>query len=176
MKSPSMNLSAQLELADSFLKLKDELDSERQTYARIAEYCLSRGLADEARRWEILEKINAQYEEKLKTNKLTELNKARMVALAEIEARGGLEQDGEPREFRIIGAVDLNNLQKSLFSKLGDNVEFWVFAPEEEQDRFDEFGCVVPEKWADYQIPLDAEQVYQASAPAEQGEVVAPLR
>ncbi|MDD3588714.1 MAG: PD-(D/E)XK nuclease family protein [Thermoguttaceae bacterium] len=175
MKSPSMNLSAQLELADSFLKLKDELDSERQTYARVAEYCLSRGLADEARRWEILEKINAQYEEKLKANKLTELNKARMVALAEIEARGGLEQDGETREFRIIGAVDLNNLQKSLFSKLGDNVEFWVFAPEEEQDRFDEFGCVVPEKWADYQIPLDVEQVYQASTPAEQGEVVALL-
>ena len=175
MKSKPANFAEQLELANTLLKLKDELDSERQTYARVSEHCLSKGLDDEARRWKILEKINASYEAKLKANKLTELNKARLSALSEIEERGAVDYGGKPVQYRVIGAVDLNNLQKSIFEKLGENVEFWVFAPEEDQDYFDEYGCVVPEKWAKRHIPLSVKQIYQANTPAEQGEVAALL-
>ncbi|MBP5620641.1 MAG: hypothetical protein J6X44_01370, partial [Thermoguttaceae bacterium] len=175
MKSRPANFAEQLELAGSFLKLKDELDSERQTYARVSEHCLSRGLADEARRWRVLEKINASYESKLKANKLTELNKARLNALSEIKERGAGDYCGKPIQYRVVGAVDLNNLQKSIFEQLGDQVEFWVFAPEEDRDYFDEYGCVIPEKWATRHIPLSAGQIYQANTPAEQGEVAALL-
>ncbi len=175
MKSKPANFAEQLELASSLLTLKDELDSERQTCARVAEYCLSKGLDDEARRWRVLEKINASYEAKLKANKLADLNKARLSALPEIEERGAGEYRGKPIQYRVVGAVDLNNLQKSIFEKLGDSVEFWVFAPEEEKDRFDKFGCVVPEQWTDYHIPLRMEQIFQANTPAEQGEIAALL-
>ncbi len=185
---PPKTFAAQLELASTFLKLKEELDSERKTYADIEEYCAQyepttpdnevipqnddakRWRYDEAKRWRALAEIDKYYSVELKIHEMTDLNNARIAALKTIGDPAYDAIDGVAREYRVIGAVDLNKLQKSVFERLGDRVEFWVFAPESESAAFDEFGCVLPEAWEKRPIPLQNEQLFQVDKPVDQGE------
>lgn len=163
---------AQLELANTFLRLKDELDSERKRYRDVADYCARLDLPEEVERWNALEKLNALYFKTLKSGGMTDLNNARMEGLRAIGDPASDTIDGEPREYRVVGAVDLNRLQKSVFEKLGNRVEFWVFAPESEADAFDDFGCVDPDVWGEYELPLNDAQLFQVKSPVEQGKAV----
>lgn len=172
---PPKGFSAQLELASTYLKLKNELDSERKTYANVAEYCAKIGQADEVERWKELERLDKIYATILLKHGLSDLNAARLSALKRIGASDDDAYNGEPREYRLVGAVDLNRLQKSVFERLGDRIEAWVFAPEEEEARFDEFGCVIPDAWEDYRLDLSDDHIFQVDSPVEQGEAAGLL-
>ena len=152
-----------LKLAETLLSLKDELESECKTYAQVADYCRTQGQEEEARRWGAIAKLDSIYEALLKSNRLMERNKSRRLSLDSVAERAGCN-NGEPREFRILGAVDLNAMQKRIFERLGERVEFWVFAPESEADNFDEFGCVLPDAWEYREIPLDVSQLFQVDS------------
>ena len=169
MRDPGSDLESRLRLAESFLTLKDELESERKTYEIIEARCREEGLEVEARRWRAIKKLDSIYESILKANKVVELNRARRDAL------GSIAENVGAREFRIVGAVDLNDLQKTIFEKLGDRVEFWIFAPESEAEGFDEFGRIVPDVWTKRAIPIADRSLFQVATPSEQGEAVALL-
>lgn len=166
---------AKLEIADMFLKLKDELDSERSSCRTVAEKCQEAGQPDEAKRWLELDALYGEYRKKLEDNNLTELNEARASAIQSGEIRESFQTGAECAAIRVLGAADLNRLQKDVFAALGESVEFWVFAPEEKEELFDDFGCVAPEKWERYEIPLADEQLFQVDSPPEQGEAAAYL-
>ena len=54
----------------------------------------------------------------------------------------------------------------------GERPTIIVFAPADLADRFDAFGCIVPEAWADATIPLDPQQVELVGSPGDQADAV----
>ncbi len=173
----SSNFSGRLQLAQTFLALRDELASSRQTNARIAASCRAKGLEEEVRRWETIDKLDKFYFEELRRIDAVDVNAAREEALRRGQV-GGTSFDffnGVPREYRLVGAVDLDRQQKAFFDALGDRVQYWIFAPESEKERFDEFGCVAPDAWKDYRLPISDDRLIQVDSPVEQGETAALL-
>ncbi|MBQ5790538.1 MAG: hypothetical protein IIW01_09625, partial [Thermoguttaceae bacterium] len=109
---------------------------------------------------------------------LTDFNLARTAALLNGEigvSVGGGFENGASKRYFVVGAVDLNRQQKAIFEALGDRVSFFVFAPESLQDRFDEFGVVIPEAWETAEIPIPDRRFFQVDGPVEQGKAAALL-
>ncbi|MBR4832889.1 MAG: PD-(D/E)XK nuclease family protein [Thermoguttaceae bacterium] len=165
------NWAAQLELAQTFVELGDELASENRDFAAVAASTRRRGLSEETERWESLGQIAALYRKELSRFDLTDLNLARTAALL----GGEIGTLAAEKRFVVVGAVDLNRLQKAIFDALGDRVSFFVFAPESEKDRFDEFGVVIPEAWETAEIPIPDRNFFQVDGPVEQGRAAALL-
>ena len=172
------NWAAQLELAQIFVDLADELASENRDFSAVAASTRRRNLPEETERWESLGQIAALYRNELSRFDLTDLNLARTAALLSGEigvSVGGGFENGAAKRYIVVGAVDLNRQQKAIFEALGDRVSFFVFAPESLQDRFDEFGVVVPEAWETAEIPLPDRRFFQVDGPVEQGKAAALL-
>lgn len=172
------NWAAQLELAQIFVDLADELASENRDFSAVAASTRRRNLPEETERWESLGQIAALYRKELARFDLTDLNLARTAALLNgeigISVGGGFE-NGASKRYLVVGAVDLNRQQKAIFEALGNKVSFFVFAPESLQDRFDEFGVVVPEAWETAEIPIPDRRFFQVDGPVEQGKAAALL-
>ena len=172
------NWAAQLELAQIFVDLADELASENRDFSAVAASTRRRNLPEETERWESLGQIAALYRNELARFDLTDLNLARTAALLSGEigvSVGGGFENGAAKRYLVVGAVDLNRQQKAIFEALGDRVSFFVFAPESLQDRFDEFGVVVPEAWETAEIPIPDRRFFQVDGPVEQGKAAALL-
>jgi len=172
------NWAAQLELAQIFVDLADELASENRDFSAVAASTRRRNLPEETERWESLGQIAALYRNELSRFDLTDLNLARTAALLSGEigvSVGGGFENGAAKRYLVVGAVDLNRQQKAIFEALGDRVSFFVFAPESLQDRFDEFGVVVPEAWETAEIPIPDRRFFQVDGPVEQGKAAALL-
>lgn len=172
------NWAAQLELAQIFVDLADELASENRDFSAVAASTRRRNLPEETERWESLGQIAALYRKELARFDLTDLNLARTAALLNGEigvSVGGGFENGASKRYIVVGAVDLNRQQKAIFEALGDRVSFFVFAPESLQDRFDEFGVVVPEAWETAEIPIPDRRFFQVDGPVEQGKAAALL-
>ena len=172
------NWAAQLELAQIFVDLADELASENRDFSAVAASTRRRGLPEETARWESLGQIAALYRKELARFDLTDLNLARTSALLNGEigvSVGGGFENGASKRYVVVGAVDLNRQQKAIFEALGDKISFFVFAPESLQDRFDEFGVVIPEAWEAAEIPIPDRGFFQVDGPVEQGKAAALL-
>ncbi len=172
------NWAAQLELAQIFVDLADELASENRDFSAVAASTRCRNLPEETERWESLGQIAALYRKELARFDLTDLNLARTAALLSGEigvSVGGGFENGASKRYFVVGAVDLNRQQKAIFEALGDKVSFFIFAPESLQDRFDEFGVVVPEAWETAEIPIPDRSFFQVDGPVEQAQAAALL-
>ena len=44
----------------------------------------------------------------------------------------------------LLGAVDLNNTLQQMLDQLAERVTAYIVAPEEQPDRFDSHGCLIP--------------------------------
>jgi len=165
-------------LAQIFVDLADELASENRDFSAVAASTRRRNLPEETERWESLGQIAALYRKELARFDLTDLNLARTAALLSGEigvSVGGGFENGAAKRYFVVGAVDLNRQQKAIFEALGDKVSFFIFAPESLQDRFDEFGVVVPEAWETAEIPIPDRRFFQVDGPVEQGKAAALL-
>ncbi|MBR4975413.1 MAG: hypothetical protein IKY61_00050, partial [Thermoguttaceae bacterium] len=172
------NWAAQLELAQIFVDLADELASENRDFSAVAASTRRRGLPEETERWESLGRLAALYRKELARFDLTDLNLARTAALLNGEigvSVGGGFENGASKRYIVVGAVDLNRQQKAIFEALGDKISFFVFAPESEAARFDEFGVVIPEAWESAEIPIPDRRFFQVDGPVEQGKAAALL-
>ena len=172
------NWAAQLELAQIFVDLADELASENRDFSAVAASTRRRNLPEETERWESLGQIAALYRKELARFDLTDLNLARTAALLNGEigvSVGGGFENGAAKRYIVVGAVDLNRQQKAIFEALGAQISFFVFAPETLQDRFDEFGVVIPDAWETAEIPLPDRRIFQVDGPVEQAQAAALL-
>ncbi|MDO5308294.1 MAG: PD-(D/E)XK nuclease family protein [Planctomycetia bacterium] len=171
------NFEAYLQLAQTFLALSDDLASERRDYRQVADLCRERNEHEEALRWDALETLNKLYREEINALGQLDKNIAREEALRAGRI-GGTAFDtvnDQPREYRLIGASDLDQQLKDIFNALRSRVQYWVFAPESESERFDQFGCVRSDAWDDFQLPLEEQNLFQVESPADQGRAVALL-
>jgi len=73
----------------------------------------------------------------------------------------------------LLGAVDLNEVIAKMLAQVSERVTAFVVAPEEEAERFDEFGRLIPESWQSAAVPIRDDQIHYADDPAGQAAAVA---
>lgn len=148
-------------LAKMFARVHRELAGDGLDFENVAEQCRQFGIVEETRRWQTLAALQKIYLETLDELGFWDLQTARLYAIKEKEPK-------TERTIVLIGTVDMNIAQKKILQFVSDNVISLVFAPEEHREKFDAFGCLVPERWKDAAIPLQEEQTEVLATPADQ--------
>ena len=163
------DLIARLDLGKMFGRLHRELAAEALDFAEVARLCRRLGVVTEGDRWDVLAELQQRYLRKLDELDVWDIQTARLFA---IQNREPVTQPPHHKEIVLIGTVDLNAAQKRLLEQIAERVTILVFAPEELRDRFDEFGCVRPEAWAEVRLDLPEEVIRAEGTGAEQATAV----
>ncbi|MDO4550661.1 MAG: PD-(D/E)XK nuclease family protein [Planctomycetia bacterium] len=126
-------------------------------------------LNSEYARWEVLAQIQETYHAMLNELRLWDKQSARLYALRHPHP----QRDFNIRfQVGIVGCVDLNRLQQQMLMKVGGNVEIFTFAPAELSDRFNQVGCILPEKWTETFMEIPDSIIHQVTKPEDQAEAV----
>jgi ATP-dependent helicase/nuclease subunit B len=120
----------------------------------------------EAARWQAMREVQADYLHLLDSLRVWDLQTARLFAIRRREFQ-------TDRDVILVGAVDLNIAIRQMLDQVADRVTALIHAPAEWADRFDEHGCVVPEKWLDAPLEIREEQLVLVDGPEEQAEAIA---
>lgn len=116
---------------------------------------------DEADRWQILRTVQTSCLAMLDKLELWDLQSARLFAVKHDEC-------STDRDIILIGTADLNSATRQMLEKVEDRVTVLVHAPPRLADQFDEFGCIVPEKWSGVEIDLSDHQFCVVNGPSDQ--------
>jgi len=116
---------------------------------------------NERRRWSVLAEIRQRYLDILDSLQLWDIQTARLFAIRQGECH-------TPRRIVMVGTVDMNRSQRLMLDQVADRTTSLIFAPEELADRFDEHGCLRPERWLDVEVPLCDESIHVVDGPADQ--------
>ena len=131
------------------------------TLSKIAERCAGLSGVCDDRRWEALANLEMVYLEKLAEAGLTDRDDARMEALG---SRGVSCQS----DIYLIGAQDLNGLERAMLRTLASSVVAVIPAPPEEQEKFDEAGSLRIDLWDNAPIPIPDTVLRFVDGPAEE--------
>lgn len=170
------DLESRLALGKLLGNLHKELAADALDFSDVAKLCGRLHLESEKDRWETLAKIQDVYLRTLDDLDVWDLQTARLFAIKNQEAEeferihSDLKKQG--KEFLLVGLVDMNVAQKDILNKYSDFVSAIVFAPESAKDRFDEFGCLVAERWMETDIEIDEEQIHVVEKPEHQANAV----
>ncbi|MDY7110052.1 MAG: PD-(D/E)XK nuclease family protein, partial [Planctomycetota bacterium] len=143
--------------------LHEELAGEHLEFADVPLRAECLEMFAEGDRWRALAAVAERYQNVLASCGLLDPHEAQ---------RAGRERRGaEPLVgIVLIGVAELNAEQRAIIEAVSDRIAALVHAPASLADRFDAFGCVVPEAWADAEIPLDDAQIVNADDPADQAQ------
>lgn len=121
---------------------------------------------ESAWRWVVLDRIKDIFLDRLSSLGLSDQydSRRRLLELRQVSAAG---------EIFLLGMADLNEVSRQ-FLKQVDNyqVTALISAPEEEKEYFDEYGCLIVEKWLYRHIPVNDQQLIWADRPMDQAEIV----
>lgn len=163
-----------LEIANLISRLHRELAAECLDFAAVLSGPEGRrssrstsfiGNADEKSRWKLLASLQRRYLSTLDSLSLWDLQTARLFAIEHRESRSD-------HDIVLIGTADMPNALRSMLDHVSECVTALIFAPEEFADRFDEFGCIDSQSWAEAEFPLPFDQVRVAGGPNDQVEEV----
>jgi hypothetical protein len=122
----------------------------------------------DTQRWNVLHELQQDYLRRLDDLQLWDVQKARLVAVEQREC-------ATDREIVLVGTVDMNVTLRKMLDQVADRVTGLVFGLEEWRDRFDEYGCLVPEQWTTAPVGIQSDQVVIVDGPAEQAAAVRRL-
>ena len=116
-------------------------------------------------RWRALAHVERRYLATLDGLELWDLQTARLYAVEHHECR-------TDKEIVLLGTVDLNRSVRQMLDQVAGRVTSLVFAPEALADRFDRYGCLLPDRWQDVAINLADDGIEVVDAPADQAKAV----
>lgn len=120
----------------------------------------------ESDRWQALHQIQTAYLRSLDELNLWDAQTARLVAIQKREPR-------TDRDLVLVGTVDMNGATRQILDLVADRVTALIAAPEDQADRFDSHGCLLPDRWCDAPLELPLDRIRVCEGPAEQAEQVA---
>ncbi|MGL4594920.1 MAG: PD-(D/E)XK nuclease family protein [Thermoguttaceae bacterium] len=180
---------ARLQLGKLFATIHKELAIDGIEFSDVEKISRNKFCPKEADRWSIMAKLQQKYLAELDRLDVWDLQIARHFAIKN-QSREEEEQirqyyNEQKLECFLVGLVDMNEVPKRMLQKFGNFVTALVFAPETLSSRFDEFGCLIPNRWTEVQIPIQEDQIeivqkqeHQANAVirflAKAGEKIAP--
>ena len=148
-----------------------ELAADGLDFSHVAEHGAELPGFDEQRRWEVLRAAQQKYLAYLDSLGLWDQQTARLVAIDHRECRSD-------KQILLVGAVDLNRGLRLMLDQVASmassghmtsgQVTALIHAPESLADHFDEHGCLIPNRWADWRIDLDESQVRVMDGPVDQ--------
>ena len=120
----------------------------------------------EGERWQALAEIQRAYLDTLDSLGLWDRQTARLFAIEHGECRSG-----EP--IVLIAAVDLNQSMRQMLDQVADQITALIYAPDDQADRFDAYGCLVADAWQNVELPIQDDSLLEADNPVDQSELVA---
>jgi RecB family exonuclease len=154
-----------LDLGDMLRRLHTELAADGLDFANVEAAASQLGGDVEQRRWQVLGDVQNAYLLLLDDLKLWDKQKARLVAIANMECR-------TEKPIVLIGMVDVDRTVRQMLDQVADQVTAIIVAPESLAERFDPHGCVRPAAWRDLPIEVADDQIVVAGAPDEQADAV----
>ncbi len=94
----------------------------------------------EHKRWQALDKVQRRYLDVLHNAGLWDQQSARLVAIEKNEC-------STDKQVFLIGLVDLNTVFRKILTQITSQVTAVVFGDPEQQDWFDNFGCLDHKQW-----------------------------
>ena len=133
-------------------------------------------LDSESDRWDALNAMQRRYYEILTGVNLWDRQAARNYA-----ASGWIKNKeircSTKRDVVVVGAADLNRSATEMLRQVAitdpERVNILVAADESMADRFNEFGCLITEKWLSASVDLDDKQILVVDQPADQADATA---
>ena len=161
------DFAGMLEVAALLARLHEEVAQEGLDFSSPREYVEKNVSKEEVFRWNALCEIQQMYYKTLAAWGLCDKQKERLNAIRDNRIR-------TDKTIVLVGAADLNSLQKKILGKVGDRAVAFVQAPEKEKCLFDEYGCVKSEAWEDYEIGIPHDtSIVAAPDTAKEGEYAA---
>lgn len=125
-------------------------------------------IPEERLRWSVLAELQERYWAILDSAQVWDIQRARNVAVRRNECR-------TQKSIFVAGAIDLNLTLKKMLEQVADRVTILAFAPEEFADRYDEFGCVLADKWDDVVFDIPKAQIFKTASPVGEGVIASRL-
>ena len=154
-----------LPFANELLSLHRELAGDGLTFEDVAERGPALTDFREERRWRALRRIQRAYLTLLDELEVWDIQTARLYAVEKRECR-------TEHDVVLLGTVDMNRTLRQMIDQVADHVTVLVHAPESWEDRFDAYGCLVPDAWSEVTIDLADDQIRMADDPQDQAEHV----
>lgn len=155
-----------LAIAETLRRLHLELAADRLDCQQVLERAAKLPGFGEQARWRALSTLQRSYLDVLDGLGLWDAQTARLVAVERREIRSD-------RPIVLLDTVDLSQVQRSMLEQIATQVTAIVLAPADLANRFDEYGCLLPEAWIDSELPLADDQIRQVDGPADQAAAVA---
>jgi len=168
--TPPENITAWLDIAESYNKIYEELSSAGLSFQDVIEKLESSGDYNDDERWQHLAKVTSAYQEILSNSE--KIDKSTLQAQLE-ELRFITPTPFE--QIFLIATADLNTISKRIISKLEIPTTPFIHAPQQLSDAFDEFGCLNVNYWGKTPIEFKDEQLIIADYPQNQAEIVSYL-
>jgi ATP-dependent helicase/nuclease subunit B len=142
-----------------------ELAADGLSFQDVADDVESIGGRDESLRWDALARLQASYHETLDQLALWDRQTARLKAIE-------FDECATTRDLILVGTVDMNVALRQMLDRVADKVTSLVFAPAEWDERFDGYGCLLPDVWQDLKLELRDEQIEVVDGPSDQAAAV----
>jgi len=145
-------------LARTCARAFGELATEGLDAATVAEQARTRDAFGSPQRWEALAGVERAYVEALaRRGRIDPSAAAREAARDELD---------DTLHVQLLAVVDPPRALRELLSRL--SVDAFVFAPEALAERFDEFGALLPDEWAEADLALRTERWRVVDGPDDQ--------
>ena len=138
-----------LELAQVLASLWREVSAANVSFKDVQNLASEKASEGESERWSVIQKIFELYLKRLEHLEFLDAGSARSGASDFLEAGHA--------HIVLAALVDIAKSHKALLSSSSINVTSYVFAPEDQQARFDEFGCLLLDEWVG--VPFDSTNV-----------------
>ncbi|MCP4190236.1 MAG: hypothetical protein GY768_06380 [Planctomycetaceae bacterium] len=154
-----------LETGALLWNLHRELASDALDFKHVVE-SMSEAAGDrEKQRWQSLAQLQQHYLTIVDGLGLWDRQTARLFAIEHQECQTA-------GEIFLLATADMNRATRLMLDQVSDHVSALVHADPNQAQRFDSHGCLVPNAWQDFQIPLHESQVLQVESPVDQGRAV----
>ncbi|MDR3198165.1 MAG: PD-(D/E)XK nuclease family protein [Planctomycetaceae bacterium] len=174
------DLHARLALGKMFATLHRELAADVLDFAEVVKLCNKLKIESEVHRWNTLTKLQEKYHQLLDSFDIWDLQTARLFAIHQQKTEefqriyNQFNENGT--QIFLLGLVDMNRAQKEILNKFSNFITTVVFAPESFKEKFDDFGCLIPDAWDNEKFvlnpPIDDEQINIVERPEHQANIV----
>ena len=141
------------------------LAAESLTFSDVAMQTSQMRIGRESRRWNALATIQQLYLQQLDKAQLWDRQTARVVAVRHQEIQTN-------SDIILLGTADMNRVLRDMLSQIPRQITALIHAPVAWQDRFDEFGCLIPAAWQNLALDIPDKVIVHVDGPEEQAAAV----
>ena len=159
-RPPVQSVPAWVSLCQSLRRQHADLAAELHSFETVSEHLARTGESEEAVRWQALAEIQREYHRRLDALHLWDVQTARRVAVERLECRA-------EQQIVLLGIAEMPTVIRRMLAQCSARVIALVPAAAGMSEDYDEYGCVIAERWEQRQLNIPAEAGRIAGGPGE---------